>query len=77
MLPGSASDPAVRSLLPRPPLLVRAEHAVRRHTLPALGRAPLIEHDATLLVAALADVREQQAALEWLRDADLFGACLR
>jgi hypothetical protein len=43
---------------------------------PAPARSLSTEHDPSVLAAALEDIRRQQAALEWLRDADLFRACL-
>jgi len=42
----------------------------------ATESAPALEHDATLLVAALEDVASRRAAMEWLLEADLLCRCL-
>ena len=44
---------------------------------PFAGACPSSAHDSTLLVAALEQCAVQRAAMEWLLDADLFGAVLQ
>jgi hypothetical protein len=49
---------------------------VRRNAGPAAKSDPRIEHDETLLVAALEVIASRQAAIEWLVEADLLRLCL-
>jgi hypothetical protein len=42
----------------------------------ATNSDPAVDHDATLLVAALEVVESRRAAIEWLLEADLLGLCL-
>ena len=40
------------------------------------GSAPSVDHDSSLLLAALEDLELRRAALEWLLEADLLRLCL-
>jgi hypothetical protein len=42
----------------------------------AMSSEPTVDHDATLLPAALEAVESRRAAIEWLLEADLLRVCL-
>jgi hypothetical protein len=54
----------------------RARPDLRRNVGLAAKSDPGIEHDETLLVAALEVIASRQAAIEWLVEADLLRLCL-
>jgi len=54
----------------------RTQYDVRRNGGLATKSDPRIDHDETLLVAALEVIESRQAAIEWLLEADLLRLCL-
>ena len=59
-----------------PALSVATETVAPRYARPPIGTALTVDHDATLLVAALEEIDTRRTALEWLLEADLLGRCL-
>ncbi len=59
-----------------PALSTATETVARRHERSPIGTALTLEHDATLLVAALEEIDTRRTTLEWLLEADLLGRCL-
>ena len=54
----------------------RTRPAVRCSEEPATKSDPRVDHDETLLVAALEVIESRRTALEWLLEADLLRLCL-
>ncbi len=71
MYPAAAPDATSPRVLPPPWPLADAHPQARRRALP-----PATEHDPTLLVTALEEIRKRDEALEWLANADLLAFCL-
>ena len=76
MLTGSSPGPIPPPVLPSSWPRVETEPEIAGAALPVSRSDAASEHDATLLLAALAEIRARQAALEWLLDRELLGACL-
>jgi hypothetical protein len=68
-------SPARRELPPRK-MGDRTRADITRSGKPATKSDPTVDHDATLLVAALEVVESQRAAIEWLLEADLLRLCV-
>lgn len=64
------------NVLRQPPSVAEMMEADIFRELPARSSDSAVEHDATLLVAALEHLEVQRAAIEWLLDADLLCLCL-
>jgi len=64
------------SVIRAPALSVATETVALRSARPSIGAALTVDHDATLLVAALEEIDTRRTALEWLLEADLLGRCL-
>jgi hypothetical protein len=69
-------DSPARRALPSRKMGDRTRADMTRSGKPATESDPTVDHDATLLVAALEIVASQQAAIEWLREADLLRLCV-
>jgi len=67
--------PAPRGLS-SPKIPARTRTAITRSEELATESAPAVDHDATLLVAALEVVESRRAAIEWLLEGDLLRVCL-
>ncbi len=54
----------------------RTRPGITRNGEPANKSDPRVDHDATLVVAALEVIESRRAAIEWLLEADLLRLCL-
>ena len=70
------SDSPAGRRLSSPKNGARKRPDVRRDGPLATKSDPGIDHDETLLVAALEVIESRQAAIEWLLEADLLRLCL-
>ena len=68
-------SPAHRGLS-SPKTVERTRPDVRCSEEPATKSDPRLDHDESLLVAALEVIESRRAALEWLLEADLLRLCL-
>ncbi len=75
MYPVAAPD-ATLPRVPPPPWPLADVHAQARRQPLSRAAAPATEHDPTLLVAALEEIRKRDEALECLATADLLKFCL-
>lgn len=69
-------DSRAASGLASPPSVNTTPTRVTRGVELATKPDPSVDHDPTLLVAALETVEARRAAIEWLLEADLLGLCL-
>jgi len=69
-------DAPARRGLSSPKIPARTRTDITRGVELATESDPAIDHDATLLLAALEVVESRRAAIEWLLEADLLRLCL-
>jgi hypothetical protein len=73
---GLNQDSAARGGFPPPQTPRRIRSETNRSGEPGNGSVPMVDHDPTLLLAALEEVQARRLAIEWLLEADLLRLCL-
>ena len=73
---GLIQDPAARGGFQPPQLPRRTRSETNRSGELGSGSGPTLDHDPTLLLAALEEVQARRLAIEWLLEADLLRLCM-